>query len=251
MKKEKVGGYLHSDARRWTLASKTMRSFLKGMATTDQFKPSHKYFRPSGINVIYPEVEVKVVVYYLDMAENNVDMVEDFYVPNSKRLADRQLFKRLPHPPVVYQTNTGSEVTTQMWLADLGLFKRRSHSGDKTKARLTGPVQFINKLLEAWQLDPEDAVPLLGREPSEWSYVSNLLNGHTPLKGRDTKDRIAYLFRIRKTLSVLFLTEQAENKWLREQHAALGGQTPMQRLLEGSMENLLLVKEFVEEAAGR
>lgn len=119
------------------------------------------------------------------------------------------------------------------------------------KERLPGPVQFISKLLKTWQLDPKDAVPLLGHEPSEMPYVSDLLNGRTALKGRDAKDRIVYLFHIRKTLSALFPSEEDENKWLRKPHAALEGQTPMQRLLEGSMENLLLVKEFVEEAAGR
>ena len=34
-------------------------------------------------------------------------------------------------------------------------------------------------------------------------------------------------------------------------HDLLDGQAPMTLLLEGSMENLLLVKEYVEAAAGR
>ena len=131
------------------------------------------------------------------------------------------------------------------------MIKIHSFSAPERKERLTGPVQFINKLLKIWQLDPKDAVPLLGHEQSEMPYVSDLLNGRTALKGRDTKDRIVYLFHIRKTLSALFLSEEDENKWLRKPHAALEGQTPMQRLLEGSMENLLLVKEYVEAAAGR
>ena len=119
------------------------------------------------------------------------------------------------------------------------------------KERLTGPVQFVNRLLETWNLKTEDAAPLLGLEPAEMSYVSDLLDGRTALRGRDVKDRIAYLFRIRKTLSALFLSEDSENRWLREPHPALDGEAPMQRLLEGSMENLLLVKEHVEAAAGR
>ena len=131
------------------------------------------------------------------------------------------------------------------------VIKIHSFFASKKKERLTGPVQFISKLLKTWQLDPKDAVPLLGHEPSEMPYVLDLLNGRTALKGRDTKDRIVYLFHIRKTLSALFPSEEDENKWLRKPHTALEGQTPMQRLLEGSMENLLLVKEFVEEAAGR
>ena len=131
------------------------------------------------------------------------------------------------------------------------VIKIHSFFAPERKERLTGLVQFISKLLKTWQLDTKDAVPLLGHEPSEMSYVLDLLNGRTALKGRDTKDRIVYLFHIRKTLSALFLSEEDENKWLRKPHPALEGQTPMQRLLEGSMENLLLVKEFVEEAAGR
>ena len=44
---------------------------------------------------------------------------------------------------------------------------------------------------------------------------------------------------------------EVENEWLRESHETLNGQIPMDLLLEGSMENLLLVKEYVEVAAGR
>ncbi len=83
------------------------------------------------------------------------------------------------------------------------------------------------------------------------SRVEGLLSGRVTLRGRDVKDRIAYLFRIRKTLSALFRDENVENEWLREPHGALNGKSPMDIMLEGSMENLLLVKEYVEAAAGR
>ena len=120
--------------------------------------------------------------------------------------------------------------------------------------RLTGPVWFVEKLLEAWRLDGSDAVPLLGLEPSEpsdLSYARDVLAGRAKLRGRDAKDRIAHLFRIRKTLSALFRDEDVENEWLREHHGMLDDRAPMALLLEGSMENLFLVKEYVEAAAGR
>lgn len=117
--------------------------------------------------------------------------------------------------------------------------------------RLTGPIMFVRILLRTWRLSQTDAIPLLGLEESDSSYAEDLLSGRVALRGRDVKDRIAYLFRIRKTLSALFGDEEVENEWLREPHAALNGKTPMDRLLEGSMENLLLVKEYVEAAAGR
>ena len=121
----------------------------------------------------------------------------------------------------------------------------------EAQSRLAGPVQFVDELLRTWQLNPEDAAPLLGLEPAERPYVRDLLDGRAGLRGRDIEDRIVHLFRIRKTLSALFLSEESENKWLREPHQALQGETPMERLLDGSNESLLLVKECVEAAAGR
>ncbi len=124
-------------------------------------------------------------------------------------------------------------------------------TGHAPEARLTGPIRFLVKLLETWDLTQEDGTTLLGLEATDNPYVRELFSGHAPLRGRDTKDRIACLFRIRKTLSALFRNEKVENDWLREPHDLLDGQAPMTLLLEGSMENLLLVKEYVEAAAGR
>ena len=117
--------------------------------------------------------------------------------------------------------------------------------------RLSGPIWFIEKLLKTWQLERGDAIPLLGLEPSDLSYAADVFAGRATLRGRDAKDRIAYLFRIRKTLSALFRDEDVENEWLRERHEMLDDKAPMDLLLDGSMENLLLVKEYVEAAAGR
>ena len=117
--------------------------------------------------------------------------------------------------------------------------------------RLTGPVQFARKLLQTWKLHLGDAAALLGFERSERTSIDNLLNGRVALAGRDVKDRIACLLHIRSTLSALFRSEEVENEWLREPHAMLDDQVPMHLLLEGSMENLLLVREYVDAMAGR
>ena len=116
--------------------------------------------------------------------------------------------------------------------------------------RLTGPIQLLNKILETWQLDKVDAVPLLGLEPSDQGYAAEVLAGRTALRGRDAKDRLAYLIQMRMTLSAWFRDEAVENEWLREPQNPLDGEVPMDLLLEGSMENLLLVKEYIEAATG-
>lgn len=114
--------------------------------------------------------------------------------------------------------------------------------------RLSGPIRFVGKLLETWRLEPEDAVWLLG---GDQDYIGRLMRGSATLAGRDIKDRIAYLFQIRQTLSSLFRDESTENAWLREQHDLLNGRAPLQLLREGSMEAMLTVKEYVDAAAGR
>lgn len=120
--------------------------------------------------------------------------------------------------------------------------------------RKSGPVRFIETLLGTWQLDPDNAIPLLGFESSEVAdvaYVRAILDGRQPLVGRDIKYRIACLIVIRSTLSGLFRDEAVENEWLREAHPLLDNRAPMDLMLEGRMENLLLVKEYVDEFAGR
>lgn len=127
----------------------------------------------------------------------------------------------------------------------------RSAEGSPYRGRITGPVRFVNRLLDVWRLEPGYACVLLGFERSESAYVTHVLQGHATLRGRDAKDRIAHLFQIRRLLWALFRDETVENEWLREPRDVLKGKTPMDLLVEGSMENLLLVREVVELAAGR
>ena len=121
----------------------------------------------------------------------------------------------------------------------------------RPRVRLAGPVQFILKLLETWKLERDKAAVLLGFEESDGDRVERILSGSEPLSGRDTKDRVVHLLHVRKTLSALFRNREVENEWLREPRSLLSEQSPMDLLLEGSMENLLLVREYVETMAGR
>lgn len=123
-------------------------------------------------------------------------------------------------------------------------------AGVEHEARPTGPVQLLNKILKTWQLDEADAIPLLGLEPSDQGYAADVLAGRKALRGRDAKDRLACLIQTRMTLSAWFRDEAVESEWLREPQDPLDGKVPMELLLEGSMENLLLVKEYVEAATG-
>lgn len=130
-------------------------------------------------------------------------------------------------------------------------FATKSAKTSLPRGRITGPVKFVKQLLTTWRLELPEACILLGFELSESDHVKDVLQGYATLRGRDANDRIAHLFQIRKLLSALFRDEAVENEWLRETRDALQGKAPMDLLLEGSMENLLLVKEYVEVVTGR
>ena len=116
--------------------------------------------------------------------------------------------------------------------------------------RLSGPLQFVPRLLKFWRLEETDAVALLGFGREEAGYVASALAGEESFHGRDVRERIAHLFWIRKTLSALFRDQDTENAWLRETHSWLDDKAPLDLLRGGSMEDLLLVRDYVDTAAG-
>jgi transcriptional regulator with XRE-family HTH domain len=115
--------------------------------------------------------------------------------------------------------------------------------------RLTAPVRFIAKLMETWALGESDAARLLGLEGQQ--DVRDLLLGAKQLDSRDVKDRVRQLLRMREALHSLFRDIGTEREWLREPRPELNDQSPLDLLLEGSMENFLIVTQFVQWMAGR
>ena len=83
------------------------------------------------------------------------------------------------------------------------------------------------------------------------SMWRNLLNRMCSFSGRDARYRMARLIQIREALFAIFKDHAVENEWLREKQSMLNDKAPMDLLLQGSMKNLVLVREFVEAVAGR
>lgn len=116
--------------------------------------------------------------------------------------------------------------------------------------RLSGPIQFVVKLLDFWRLEDDDASRLLGFDQQDADHVGAVLMGREEFRGRDVRERIAHLLWIRRTLFALFRDRDTENAWLRGSHSWLDGRVPMELMLGGSMEDLLLVRDYVDTAAG-
>ena len=114
----------------------------------------------------------------------------------------------------------------------------------------TGPIQLFARILKTWHLNEEQANILLGLDPSDKDYLADVLSGRAALRGRDANDRLACLIQIRMALFAWLKDEAVEYDWLREPRVTLDDKKPMDLLLEGSMENLLLVKEYVDWVTG-
>ena len=125
----------------------------------------------------------------------------------------------------------------------------RGHPGQMT-GRLTGPVQFVRRLKDDWHLSMSDSIVILGYDSDDFEHVSAVLDGREHFRGRDVRDRIAHLFFIRRGLWSLFRDLDVEYDWLREQLHMLGDKSPLSLMLEGSMEAILLVREYVDAATG-
>jgi len=130
-----------------------------------------------------------------------------------------------------------------------GPFARRPDEGavsPYTAARLTGPIQFIRKLVELWSLDDGAKTAVLGFEQGDQRSVEALLAGRSSIRGRDLKDRITALVRIRTLLSNLFRDPDAERTWMRTPREEFEGNSPLDLLRDGSMERLLELRQYVE-----
>lgn len=108
---------------------------------------------------------------------------------------------------------------------------------------------LLTGLLEKWKLSRKETAILMGYDDER--SLNNLLSGISNLQTRDEKDRIRHLFDIHETLFNIFKNTDDVAEWLREPSKGLDRKKPLEILLEGSMENLLLIKQFVDHLAGR
>jgi transcriptional regulator with XRE-family HTH domain len=134
-------------------------------------------------------------------------------------------------------------------LAGPEAFSDERFSDPDTLEGLAAPVTFAIKLMDVWALSEKEAARLLGFEGEK--HFSELTSGAATLSTRDMKDRVRHLLRMREALHSLFRDTDAEREWLREARPELNGQSPLALLLKGSMENFLVVSQFVQWMVGR
>jgi hypothetical protein len=113
----------------------------------------------------------------------------------------------------------------------------------------SGQIVLFQRIMEDWGFGEPEAATLLGFETA--SDISEIYHGRRSVGHRDANDRLRAVLRMGADLDALFGEVAAIREWLSEAQRDLGGMTPRSLLTEGSMENLLKVKQYIAFLSGR
>lgn len=123
------------------------------------------------------------------------------------------------------------------------------------RVRLSGPgLRAFLAIADAWSLSEKDRLAVLGR-PGRSSYhnwVRQARMGGMPALPLDTLLRISAVLGIHKALSILFPRGGDGMAWLTAPNSGpmFGGQAPLQLVVSGTQDGLLLVRRYLDAWRG-
>lgn len=111
---------------------------------------------------------------------------------------------------------------------------------------------FFN-IAAAWKLDTEQAMTLLGFEPSTRSTFFKWKRAPESARlTREKLERLSYIFGIYKDLQILLPREESADRWIRRPNAAplFAGQSALDRMLSGNVADLYVVRQYLDAQRG-
>ncbi len=111
-------------------------------------------------------------------------------------------------------------------------------------------VKMFLKLSEMWRLAVDQRCALLG-DISKPTY-HNWQGGRIGVLTRDQLERISLVLGIHKGLRLLFADEASATRWFTSPNRDLpfGGQSPLERALRGSIDDLFAVRRYIDAWRG-
>lgn len=111
-------------------------------------------------------------------------------------------------------------------------------------------IRLFLKLADQWQLNVDQRCRLLG-DISKPTY-HNWQKGKAGTLGRDQIERISLLLGIHKGLKLLFAEEASGQRWLKSTNSDVpfGGQSPLERALRGSIDDLYVLRRYIDAWRG-
>jgi hypothetical protein len=135
--------------------------------------------------------------------------------------------------------------------------KRPAHEFEELKKRdvprlavtVPGRIKGFQRLMEKWGFSRKDAAEILGFENE--GLIGELYAGIEKVQQRDVRDRLKLFLSLAVDLDGLYEEDQVIIEWFDQPKKLLRGKTPRQLLVEGSMENLLRVRQLIQYEANR
>lgn len=121
----------------------------------------------------------------------------------------------------------------------------------KVRERMSPPaVRLFMRLADSWRLAVDQRRVLLG-DISRPTY-HNWQGGKIGALTRDQLERISLVLGIHKGLRLLFADEASASRWFTSPNRDLpfGGQSPLDRALRGSIDDLFAVRRYIDAWRG-
>ena len=106
---------------------------------------------------------------------------------------------------------------------------------------------FFNLAAE-WKLRSDEQITLLGA-PSERTYYRWRAGSVSGLP-KDTLERISVLLGIYKAINILLPVRERAAAWTRRPNKAFGGETALEVMLKGRVDNLYQVRRYLDSWRG-
>ncbi len=119
-----------------------------------------------------------------------------------------------------------------------------------TDAETTAMLRAFFNLAEHWRLNDRQGRILVG-DPAARTYARWKTGQVEPSRiSRDTRERLSMLMGIHKNLRQLFREPSRGYEWLRKPNQVFGGASALDRLLAGSIPDLVAVRAYLDAERG-
>ncbi|HEX4943910.1 MAG TPA: MbcA/ParS/Xre antitoxin family protein [Usitatibacteraceae bacterium] len=119
-----------------------------------------------------------------------------------------------------------------------------------SKQTAAAALRTFFRIAEAWKLSVKEQMAILGVRSR--STLHSWKGGEAGPLGRDTLERLSYVFGIYKALQVIFSRQEQANGWIRKPNAApiFGGRSALDRLVAGNVSDLYEVRRYLDAQRG-
>lgn len=107
-------------------------------------------------------------------------------------------------------------------------------------------IAIARRLADFWDLSPRMLTRLLGFEANQEDLIDRVERGNVMVPERDLADRVTALLRIRELLHGRYRDDrEEERRWIRHQFVDLGDKTPLELMIDGGLEGVLTVRDYL------